>query len=258
MNIRRFAIVALLLTVLSAAAVAVPSRPNPPKLVNDLAAIFSEKQVNELEQKLETFSDTTSNQIAVITVADLEGYAPAEYATKIGIEWGIGSKDFNNGIVILVKPKTPDARGEVSIQIGYGLEGAIPDAYCRRIIENDVIPHFRENDYYGGVAQAVDVLMALASGEITYVKGAEGEDEDSGYGALLIMAVVLFFIWIWAKINMKKGRNNSNNHRGGGSSSGGGYYHSSGSSSSSRSSSSGSSFDFGGGSFGGGGASGSW
>ena len=110
MNIRRFAIVALLLTVLSAAAVAVPSRPNPPKLVNDLAAIFSEKQVNELEQKLETFSDTTSNQIAVITVADLEGYAPAEYATKIGIEWGIGSKDFNNGIVILVKPKTPDAR----------------------------------------------------------------------------------------------------------------------------------------------------
>lgn len=256
MNIRRFAIVALLLTVLSAAAVAVPSRPNPPKLVNDLAAIFSEKQVNELEQKLETFSDTTSNQIAVITVADLEGYAPAEYATKIGIEWGIGSKDFNNGIVILVKPKTPDARGEVSIQIGYGLEGAIPDAYCKRIIENDVIPHFRENDYYCGVAQAVDVLMALASGEITYVKGAEGEDEDSGYGALLIMAVIFLFIWLWARSNMKKGRNNSNNHRGGGF--GGGYYHSSGSRSSSRSSSSGSSFDFGGGSFGGGGASGSW
>lgn len=257
MNIRRFAIVALLLTVLSAAAVAVPSRPNPPKLVNDLAAIFSENQVNELEQKLETFSDTTSNQIAVITVADLEGYAPAEYATKIGIEWGIGSKDFNNGIVILVKPKTPDARGEVSIQIGYGLEGAIPDAYCKRIIENDVIPHFRENDYYGGVAQAVDVLMALASGEITYVKGAEGEDEE-GYGALLIMAVVLFFIWLWARISMKKSGKNNNHHRGGGSGSGGGYYHSSGSGSSSSSSSSGSSFDFGGGSFGGGGASGSW
>lgn len=256
MNIRRFAIVALLLTVLSAAAVAVPSRPNPPKLVNDLAAIFSEKQVNELEQKLETFSDTTSNQIAVITVADLEGYAPAEYATKIGIEWGIGSKDFNNGIVILVKPKTPDARGEVSIQIGYGLEGAIPDAYCKRIIENDVIPHFRENDYYGGVAQAVDVLMALASGEITYVNGAE--DEDSGYGALLIMAVIFLFIWLWARSSMKKSGKNNNHHRGGGSGSGGGYYHSSGSGRSSSRSSSGSSFDFGGGSFGGGGASGSW
>ena len=258
MNIRRFSIVALLLTVLSAAAVAVPSRPNPPKLVNDLAAIFSEKQVNELEQKLETFSDTTSNQIAVITVADLEGYAPAEYATKIGIEWGIGSKDFNNGIVILVKPKTPDARGEVSIQIGYGLEGAIPDAYCKRIIENDVIPHFRENDYYGGVSQAVDVLMALASGEITYVNGAEGEDEESGYGALLIMAVIFLFIWLWARSSMKKSGKNNNHHRGGGSGSGGGYYHSSGSSRSSSSSSSGSSFDFGGGSFGGGGASGSW
>ena len=155
-----------------------------------------------------------------------------------------------------MKPKTPDARGEVSIQIGYGLEGAIPEAYCKRIIENDVIPHFLENDYYGGVAQAVDVLMALASGEITYVKGTEGEDEDSGYGALLIMAVIFLFIWLWARSNMKKGRNNSNNHRGGGF--GGGYYHSSGSRSSSRSSSSGSSFDFGGGSFGGGGASGSW
>ena len=259
MNIRRLTIVALLLTVISAAAVAVPfpSRPNPPKLVNDLASIFTEEQVNGLEQKLETFSDTTSNQIAVVTVADLDGYTPAEYATRIGNEWGIGSKDFNNGVVLLVKPKTPDSRGEVSIQVGYGLEGAIPDAYCKRIIQNDIIPHFRENDYYGGVAQAVDVLMALASGEITFVKGAD-EEEDFGYGSLLIIAVVLFFIWIFAKNNVKKGRNNRNNHRGGGSSSGGGYYPYSGSSRSSSSSSSGSSFGFGGGSFGGGGASGSW
>lgn len=147
---RRFSLCVLLLTVFASVAVAFPAKPQPPRLVNDLAGIFTEKQVSELESKLVAVDDTTSNQIMVITVSDLEGYEPAEYATRIGIDWGVGSKDFNNGVVLLVKPKTPDSGGKVSIQVGYGLEGAIPDAYCKRIIEQQLIPHFKEDDYFGG------------------------------------------------------------------------------------------------------------
>ncbi len=124
MSIRRISLITLLLAIVSSVAVAIPPRPQPQRLVNDLAGMFSPAQVEELEHRLVAFDDTTSNQITVVTVSDLEGYEPAEYAVKIGTSWGVGSKDFNNGVVILVKPKTEDSGGKVSIQIGYGLEGA--------------------------------------------------------------------------------------------------------------------------------------
>ena len=104
----------------AASAFAIPSRPSPERLVNDLAGTFTSRQAEELERVLVAFDDSTSNQIAVVTVKDLEGYEPAEYATRIGLEWGVGSEKFDNGIVILVKPKDNTA-GKVFIAIGYGL-----------------------------------------------------------------------------------------------------------------------------------------
>ena len=154
---------------------AIPSRPDPQRLVNDLAQVFTSDQVSRLENTLVAFDDSTSNQIVVVTVKDLEGYDPSEYATRIGLDWGVGSEQFNNGIVLLVKPKTYDSAGQVFIAVGYGLEGAIPDAYAKRIIENELIPNFRLNDYYAGVEAACDVLMKLASGEISEPRG---DDED--------------------------------------------------------------------------------
>lgn len=241
----------------------IPQRPQPQRLVNDLARIFSKSQVISLEQKLVAFDDSTSNQITVVTVSDLNGYEPAEFATKIGIAWGVGSKDFNNGVVLLVKPKTESSRGQVSIQIGYGLEGAIPDAYCKRIIENDIIPHFKENDYFGGVDAAVDVLMGLASGEISEPRGGSDDEEGDGIGLILFLFILFIIIIAFSKRNKNSGKNGGSSggsHRGGpvifyGPSSGssGGY------SGGSFGGSSGGSFGgFGGGSFGGGGASGSW
>ena len=103
------------------AASAIPSRPSPARLVNDLAGLFTDQQETELERMLVAFDDSTSNQIAVVTVNDLEGYEASEYATRIGIDWGVGSEKFDNGIVILVKPKTSSA-GQVFIAVGYGLE----------------------------------------------------------------------------------------------------------------------------------------
>ena len=249
------------------AAVAFPSRPSPQRLVNDLAGIFTSAQVNDLEHRLVALDDSTSNQLVVLTVADLEGYSPAGFATKIGIDWGIGSNDFNNGIVLLVKPKTEDSGGKVSIQVGYGLEGAIPDAYCRRIIENDMIPHFREGDYYGGVSDAVDILSALASGEITEPRDSSDE-EDSPAVVMAVLLLFLFIVWVLLRHGGRGGHGGSGG--GGrystrktsspdiffgpgpgsfGGSSGGGF---------SGGSSGGSFGGFGGGSFGGGGVSGSW
>ena len=234
---------------------AIPSRPDPQRLVNDLAQVFTSDQVSRLENTLVAFDDSTSNQIVVVTVKDLEGYDPSEYATRIGLDWGVGSAQFNNGIVLLVKPKTYDSAGQVFIAVGYGLEGAIPDAYAKRIIENELIPNFRLNDYYAGVEAACDVLMKLASGEISEPRGEEEDDALLEIIATLLFIGLLIFIFIIAV-----GQNDDNGHTsgggrrtiyvgpiitsgrsyGGGSSFGGGFG------------------GFGGGSFGGGGAGGSW
>ena len=246
-------LVCLLAAVLS---YAIPARPNPQRLVNDFARIFTPEQVSRLEKNLVAFDDSTSNQITVVTVNDLEGYDASEYATRIGLEWGVGSEKFNNGIVLLVKPKTYDSSGQVFIAVGYGMEGAIPDAYAKRIIENELIPNFRLNDYYAGVEAACDVLMKLASGEISEPRG------DDEYGFFEIVSWLLFiglmiFIFIIAV-------GQDNNHDSGSGGSGGrrttyvGPIFTSGRSSGGGSSFGGGFGGFGGGSFGGGGAGGRW
>ncbi len=255
---RRKLIIILLALFATIAVAAMPSRPNPPRLVNDLAHIFSANQVVSLEKELVAFDDSTSNQILVLTVTDLEGYEPAEYATKIGLDWGVGSKDFNNGIVLLVKPKTSDSGGKVSIQVGYGLEGAIPDAYAKRIIENDMIPSFKEGDMFKGVQQACDELMALASGEISEPRSQDGENP------IAFILLFFFFLFVVIAILVKNGGNGTGGRGSGNHSHGsgpiffgpiGGF----GSSSGGSSFGGGGGFGgFGGGSFGGGGASGGW
>jgi len=238
---------------------AIPARPEPARLVNDLAGLFTEAQSDALEKCLVAFDDSTSNQIAVVTVNDLEGYDAAEYATRIGLDWGVGSAKFDNGVVILVKPKN-ETSGQVFIAVGYGLEGAIPDAYAKRIINSEMIPHFMTDDYYGGVVTACGILMKLASGEIS-----EMRDEDDGGEALIAFAVVLLVIFLLLLVILAEDKNGGNrnnrgkriytgpiitsghNYGGWGSSGrgsfGGGF---------------GGFGGFGGGSFGGGGAGGSW
>ena len=242
-------------------ALAIPKRPEPARLVNDLAGLFSSEQTRHLEDMLVAFDDSTTNQIAVVTVTDLEGYDAAEYATRIGLDWGVGSDKFDNGIVVLVKPKTTSS-GQVFIAVGYGLEGAIPDAYAKRIINNEMIPHFMQNDYFGGVHEACGLLMKLASGEISELREND-EDEDLlmiAFTMLMIGLIVLAVV-----ISMKNGGGNGgsggrNVYRGPvitiGNDFGG--WGSSGSHGGFGGGFSGGFGGFGGGSFGGGGAGGSW
>ncbi len=145
----------------------IPPRPSPPRLVNDLADILTDQQEQSLERKLVNFNDTTSNQIAIVTVTSLDGYDPNMFAHEIGEKWQVGQKEFNNGVVVFVKPKYGNDRGRVAIQAGYGLEPVITDALSKRIIEKEMIPEFRNNNYYQGIDKATDVLMALAAGEVS-------------------------------------------------------------------------------------------
>lgn len=195
----RFAVCAAVLLALSlfrvtAVSASVPARPEPPRLVNDLAGIFSAEQVSGMEQFLEQFARQTSNQFAVVTVPELYGMDASMLAYSIGEQWGVGSSRFDNGLVILVKPKIGNERGQVFIAVGYGLEGAIPDALCKRVVEQQMIPHFRNDDYYSGVVAALNVLVPIAKGEYS-VEEYMGKDSGvSVVGILFILVIVVLFI----------------------------------------------------------------
>ncbi len=190
----------------------VPARPVPPRLVNDMAGVFSPAQRQAMEMELVAFDDTTSNQIAVVTLPSLGGYAAADMAYEIGKRWGVGQAEYDNGVVVLIKPKTADGSGEVFIAPGYGLEGAIPDAVCKRIIEDEMIPYFRDNDYYGGTQAALAVLKALAAGEIK----AENYLKDDVTEVILGAAVAVVLGFILLVVMLVIGGKNKDGFNGGG------------------------------------------
>ena len=140
-----------------------PAVPNPPRLVNDFASMLSHEERGMLEQKLVAFNDSTSTQIAIVIIKTLDGYPISDYTIKLGEKWGIGQKQKNNGALILVAKDDH----EVFISTGYGLEGAIPDALCKRIVETQIVPEFKNGNYFGGLDAATDMMIKLASGEYT-------------------------------------------------------------------------------------------
>lgn len=134
---------------------------SPPRLVNDFANALWPSSVQYLENKLVLFDKATSNQIAIITVHSLDGYAIADYAHQVANRWGIGNKEKDNGVLLLV---AVDDR-EVYIAVGNGLEGVITDALCGRIIRNEIVPAFKEDDFYGGLDKGTDALIKASKGE---------------------------------------------------------------------------------------------
>ncbi len=237
----------------------IPERPSPPRLVNDFAKILGSEEVLNLEKKLVDFNRQTSTQIAIVIVNDLHGYDRADFTIRLAEKWGVGQKGKDNGIVIMVKPKTPSSRGQAFIAMGYGLEAVVPDAIADRIIDNEMIPEFKTNNYYAGLNSATNVLISLTKGEFT----AEDYNEQSRKeNAPSIIALIFFFIFFliffgrartrrhqsighsipfWIALSMLGSSGRSSGGSFGSFSSGGGGFG-----------------GFGGGSFGGGGAGGSW
>jgi uncharacterized protein len=238
-----------------------PSKPNPPRLVNDFAGMLNKNELQLLESKLVSFYDSSSNQIAIVTIETLDGYPISDYAFELGMKWGIGVKGKNNGILILIAKN--DRKGFIAV--GYGLEAVVPDATAKIIYDRFIKSNFKQGNYFAGLDSATDVLIGLTKGEF------EAEQIKSKEGIPLWLAVFLFFgvfflifyikfkdiqsthygskpidfITFWTIMSMM------NSHRGsGGSSSWGGSSYGGGRS--------GGFGGFGGGDFGGGGAGGDW
>lgn len=237
-----------------------PAKSNT--LVNDFTQTLTASQKQQLEQKLVAFDDSTSNQVAVVILKSVGDYDINEYALELGRKWGIGGKEKNNGVILLI------AIGDrkMSIQTGYGLEGALPDIYTKRIIENDIKPFFKEGDYYSGIEAGTNSIISLIKGEYKNDKPkAKSGGGKAGAGFIVIIIVIIIAIILrkggggggsqviggrgvadalfWSMLLGGSGRNSGGGGFGGGfggGSGGGGFG------------------GFGGGSFGGGGSSGSW
>lgn len=244
--------------------VRVVPKPQPTYIVYDGAEVLDAQQEKLLNDQLVSLDNTSSNQIAIATIKSLNGGNIEEVANATFRDWKIGNAKTNNGVLILVV--TEDRK--VRIEVGYGLEGAIPDGVAGSIIRNDMKPYFANNDYYHGLVKAVESLSKAAVGEYKTPRerGNTGSGSSGGFSILKFIIIgIIILIFIGRGGGGGRGRRGRMMSRsgsdvltgmilgsmlGGGRSSGGGW--------------SGGGFGgggfggFGGGSSGGGGASGSW
>ncbi len=167
-----------------------PAKPNPPKLVNDLAHCMSADEVALLESRLVAFSDSTTNQIAVVTIKSLGSYEVADYGEKLFNRWGIGTEKNKNGVLVLVA--IDDHR--MNITTGKGLEGALPDITAGQIIDNEMKPSFRENKYYQGIDAGVTAIMAATRGEYKGDPLQQRSHPARNMLPLLILIIVVLII----------------------------------------------------------------
>lgn len=232
-----------------------PAKPN--KLANDYTGTLNAQEISHLEQKLVAFDDSTSIQVAVVLIKSLDGYDISDYGYQLGRAWGIGGKDKNTGVLVLASI----GDRKVTIQTGYGIEGVLPDAITKRIIENEIKPQFKTGNYFGGLNDATDAIISYTKGEYKNTKPKNVKDGNFPIG--LIILIVIIIISLIGRGGKGGGGRNVIGGRGsadllwwsllsglgsGGSSRGGGGF----------GGGSGGFGGFGGGSFGGGGSSGSW
>lgn len=211
----------------------------------DLTNTLSSSELYTLNSALKKFDDSTSNQIVFLMIQSLDGYSLESYTYETAAKNQIGSKKNNNGVLFFV---SKDDR-KMRIEVGYGLEGVLPDALTSSIQRNEVRPYFKQGDYYSGIVAGLNAIMAATRGE--YKGGGKDKSEkERGFPFIFIIIVIIFISMLF-----RKGGGGGilpwiilGSMTGGGRSRGGGFGGSGGFGG----------FSGGGGSFGGGGSSGSW
>ena len=162
----------------------------PYRLVNDFADILNSTQKQQLENKLLEYSNKTSTQIYVVAIDSLKDYSIEDYALKLGRSWKIGQKDKNNGILILLS-KSDRA---VDIEVGYGLESYISDYDSRHIINELIIPAFKDENYFQGLDNATTKIIQLADGTYTNDKNDNNKESPISFVSIIIFIVILLFL----------------------------------------------------------------
>jgi uncharacterized protein len=228
----------------------IPPAPDPPRLVNDFAHIMSPGEADALENKLDRYNDSTSTQIAIVTVETLDGDDVGSYAAALGEKWGVGTKKNLNGIIILMAKK----EHKVTIRTGYGVEEKLGAIICDRIIKETLAPNFKGGNFYAGFdAATTEIIQRLAG---TY-QGTGGQENSKGIPLWVIIAVIFFLLFVLPRFF--GGGGNGGTFGGGGFTGGliGGFLGSGGFGGGGGGDSGGFG-GFGGGGFSGGGASGDW
>jgi uncharacterized protein len=224
--------------------VAQPMVPQLNRYANDFTNTISEANLNQINKELQKFDDVTSNQIVLLVIPSLEDYPLEMFANEVAEKNKIGTKGNDNGILFLVAKNDRKMR----IEVGYGLEGALPDALASSIIRNEVAPYFKRNDYNSGVIAGLTAIIAATKGEYVNDRKRKNENDEFSFPWGLIVFIIIFLVFgrnrgglgALLLLNALGGSSRGS----GGFGSGGGF--------------SGGGFGGGGGGFGGGGASGGW
>jgi len=239
--------------------------PKPANYFNDYGGVVSSTTAQRLNRTLEEFEKSTSSQIVVAVFPKMQSDSSVEdYTHRVAEAWGVGQKERNNGAVLFVF--VADRR--MRIEVGYGLEGVLPDALAKRIVDEQIAPHFKRGDYEGGLSAGVDAILQAARGEYRGTGRTAAQRSGSRtifFAVFWFVLLLIIFSWIIqfgrvarGTLYHRRGRQNwGGGWWGGGWGPGGGGW-SSGGGSSGGGGFSGGGFSGGGGSFGGGGASGSW
>ena len=238
-------------------ALAAPAFPPLAGRVTDAANILPAATVATLDAQLANLEKTTTTQLVVATVPDLQGLEIEEYGYQLGRSWGIGQKGTNNGALLIVAPN----ERKVRIEVGYGLEGVLTDAMTSQIIRHDIIPHFKAGDMAGGVQAGTErlvKLLALPPGEQAQAAQAAAAEQvqqrkgGGGFGTFVWILIIVLWL-VFSVFRRRRGFGAGpfimwGGGGGGGWGGGGGGGFGGG----------GGGFGGGGGGFGGGGSSGSW
>ena len=185
-----FTVVFLLpfLVSLKALAADFPAPPNPFRYVNDYTATLSENDKNILEDKLIKYGQETSSQIAVVIVPTTGDYDISQYTFELGDKWGVGRKQHNNGVLMLIAKNDR----KIFIATGQGLQGVLTDAFISQTIRNVIAPHFKQNQYARGISDGLDYLIAASKGEFA----PKAEEEDSLETIIPFIFAVIFILFI--------------------------------------------------------------
>ena len=188
-------------SVRSASALSVPKQPQG--YVSDYAGMLSGSQRAELEEKLHRFEEETSNQVVVAAFPSLEGDSLEDFSIRLAEAWKIGRKGKDNGAILLIFKNDRKVR----IEVGYGLEGALPDATCKLIIENEIVPRFRAGNFDEGIERAVDAILAATKGEYrAESKSSAGRTDYLGPAFLIAVflgtALPILLLWLLFAVGM--------------------------------------------------------
>jgi len=171
-----------------------------PKLtgrVVDNASLLSASTEQTLIGKLAGYEQSTTNQIVVVTLESLQGYTIEDFGYQLGRHWGIGQKEKDNGALLIVAPK----ERKVRIEVGYGLEGVLTDAYSHNIIQSKILPLFKQNQYEQGIVAGTDAIINVIGGtyQITKVKkeSFDKEDQNNLVGIVIISYIISLLLGIF-------------------------------------------------------------